>query len=81
MGSLPNGYSSHHFVSFLKYPVFDFNHKIQFQFSLADQRILYNQYFIPTKGANLPYTGEKQIEGDCSLLLLSDGLPNTVSHK
>lgn len=56
-----------------------FSHELQLHLSLVDQRIFYNQHFIPVKRADLPHAGEEQIEGDFSLLLLSDNLP--VSHR
>lgn len=67
-----------HFVSFLSVLSLIFIHEL-FNLSLVDQRILYDQHFIPVKRADLPQAGEDQIEGESSPLLSSDGLPHTGS--
>lgn len=56
-----------------------FSHELPLHLSLLNQKVLYNQQFIPVKGADLPHTGEEQLEGECSLLLLSDNYLDSYS--
>lgn len=60
-------------------PCLIFSHELPLHLSLVNQRILYNQQFIPVKGADLPHTGEEQLEGECSFLLLSDNYLDSCS--